>query len=480
VLLATTALAAPASAAAIGWTEPVIVFQTNGFVADQRLIVDSSQTVHLFFASSQQRSPDTGSTGSLMYARLERGRWSKPQGVLVTPGGGQVLQPAVAIDSRGFVHAIWKGGAFGRLYYSRAHVLNAGNATGWTPPQEVSAGGLAPGSFGRPADIAVADHDVVHVVFSTREGVLRERRSYDGGDSWSSLTTIADNVASGEAADNPRILVNGLRLMVTWTQVKLPTAWPNLGLYSSTSLDGGSSWSRQARIAGPDYSLASTVAYGVRLLFRSWHAVAAKGETRYQWSIDGGQTWTPSELIDPGLRSGLSGDVGMAFDSAGILHVVLAAGGRGPNPESVVYYLATDGKKWTAPVYISTGANGHQSVEAPGLAISRGNQLHVVYIDSSQRIWYTSKPLDAPGLPSQPVPAPVRAIDREPTPAPTSTPYLAPEPTIATGQALASPAGPPTVDLVSSPRLPLVAGAGASVILLAALGLARTLIGTRD
>jgi hypothetical protein len=145
-----------------------------------------------------------------------------------------------------------------------------------------------------------------------------------------------------------------------------------------------------------------------------------------------------------------------------------------------VYYLATDGKKWTAPLYISTGGNGHQSVEGPGLAISRGNQLHVVYIDSSQRIWYTSKPLDAPGLPSQPVPAPVRAIDRVPTPAPTSTPYLAPEPTIVADQALASPAAPPTVDLVSSPRLPLVAGAGASVILLAALGLARHLIGTRD
>ena len=471
-MLASVLLAAPVPAgSAPEKTEPLVVFRTDGYASEPVLVADPALRVHLLFMTNQSRTPDPTTPGALMYARLERGSWTRPRNVLVSPSGGAVSQPAAALDGRGFLHVVFKAGLFNQIYYSNAHVTEADVAGGWAPTQTLSDQSSGPGAFGAAADVAVGQDGTVHVVYSGRDGNIHYRRSTTGGASWSSPSTVVDTSTTDTAADDPRVFVDSQgRANVTWTQVQRPIGWPPAGIFSSRSGDGGQNWTQPARIAGPNYSLVTTIAGPNRLLFRTWHSVAGLGEDRYQWSSDGGDSWSPAEKLAPPWRgAGLTGYAAAGFDAAGIVHLVVPS----PSPQQGMYYLQSDGTAWSQPAYLSRGATGDVSLEFPALAIAGGNDLHVVYEEDFQRIWYTRRLLNAPGLPPQPIPAPEPAPVVEPTvpPAPAAIPAGLPQaqPTEQPPAPRIPPAGAPTPASAAMPGGPLAAGALSSILLLVAV-----------
>jgi hypothetical protein len=166
----------------------------------------------------------------------------------------------------------------------------------------------------------------------------------------------------------------------------------------------------------------------------------------------------------------------VAVDSAGVLHVITAASvaGNGRGPISGVYHLAYDGARWTKPTHISPGTVGARSVEQPSLAISEGNRLHAFWEDDFERLWYTSRIVDAPTLPARIVP-------------PAPSPVIAAVPVAKEARSSSPPSGPPAPNLgnvrfdqESSPQETFYASVAVSVVVIAALVLVRSHIEKRS
>jgi hypothetical protein len=133
----------------------------------------------------------------------------------------------------------------------------------------------------------------------------------------------------------------------------------------------------------------------------------------------------------------------MTTDSSGVIHLVTSV--DRPRGESMaVYHLAWNGTTWTDPVLVSSGAIGFRSVELPWIVSVNGNQLHVVYEDDFQRIWYTTRSVSALPIPPRPIPTLVPEVDTSRPPDDEAAVAAAPTPDIS-GLA-------PIVDEPASPR----------------------------
>jgi len=398
-------LCAAAAAAPPEWSQPVVVFRTEGWVSHPLLVGDSAGDLHLFLAFSPSRDPhDTKSAGQLLYLRRDPTGWQQVTEVLSSPGGGLLQVPAVALDAEGWFHVVWSGGSFSRAYYSRAHLSQAATAAHWSAPQVLSRVGPFGGTF--RMDILASADGMLHFVYASREGSVYYRVSHDGGDSWADEVRISSVEGGQEAADYPRIArtTNG-GLHVVWTQFRLPDGWPPAGAYYSRSLDGGATWSQPRRVAGENYGQLNLQAIGSSEIHLLWHGIASVGDRLHQWSGDGGESWGPIERISVQIKGGLTGYSAMAVDSALALHVVTSVAGQEGRTEDV-YHLVRRAGAWSEPRRISQGAIGKQSVELPALAVSEGNHLHAVYEDDFERVWYTECTTDAAAVPARPVATP--------------------------------------------------------------------------
>lgn len=378
------------------WSTPVVVFRTDGYVTRPRLVADAAGDLHLFFFLREASQGGAAGGTMIMYSRLHDGVWSTPVDVLV---GAGTNSPTVAVDTRGILHVVWEGGTQGELGYSQAHVSQAGTARGWSKPRMLS----EPGAF--DSDLVATEDGGLRLVYSTKSGYVWYQQSADGGGTWSTPSTVAETETQGCTTNNPRMAIDSAgAIHVVWTELQLPSGWPPCGAMYSDSLNQGRSWSTPVRIAGPGYGQINLVATQPSTIFLAWNAMVGIGERKFTRSIDGGFAWAPAQLLAPRLRGGFTGYPSMTVDSAGVIHLVTSVD-RPRGETMAVYHLAWNGTSWSDPVLVSGGAIGFRSVELPWITVSDGNHLHVVYEDDFQRIWYTTRSVSAPPLPSGELPA---------------------------------------------------------------------------
>jgi hypothetical protein len=453
--------------AASAWSTPTVLFQTSGYTSNPVLVPDSTGDVHLVFWVSEKKAFTTTSASVLMYARLHQGTWSSAVDVLTSPDGGQLKQPAAALDSAGFLHVVFVAGTQGDVYYSRVHVSQADQIGAWTRPALLSLSAASNGAFGVPAAIDESD-GTLHFVYTSREGRLVYRRSDDGGISWGSAVTLSDNGRAGGAADDPRLITDRQgRIFVSWSQYQLPAGWPPIGTYMSMSPDNGTTWSPGLRVSGENRALLNVASSGTGQLYRLWLSIGEVGEKKGQFSNDGGETWSVPESVAPSLAGGLTGFPPMAYDSSGVLHIAPSATGASKNG---IYHLTWDGRSWSQPTFVSKGAVGRSSVELPAMAVSRGNQIHIVYEDDFERIWYTSQLSNAPQVIARPVPAPpLEAPVPSPSVAATATPRPTPTPLPAYVPAMEQDSAEPQLDTSSDLRRVFLTAAAPVVLILGGL-----------
>ena len=473
IALLMLATPAPHSAVAAGsWSKPVVVFSTSGYTNNPVLVADPTGDVHLIVWYKQDRGNrgNPGSSrGTLLYARLRRGVWSKPVDVQESPDG--VAQTSAAVDKDGYLHVVWLAPNVHQIYYSRAHLSQADSAPAWSKPVPLSDTDASNGAFAEDNDIA-SSGGTLHFLH-TAGGRVIYRRSDDGGRTWAPPTTVADASNQNAAPDDPRVVVDASgRVFATWTQYSLPDGWPPTGTYLARSVDGGNTWSQPARIAGTNRALLAPVTDGQTRLYLMWLSVSGVGETGGLWSEDGGQTWSTPERILPTLGVGLSGFPRMAFDSRGILHLALTA--ALDQKTAGIFTAYWDRHTWSPQTLVSHGSIGKESIEEPTLAISQGNQIHVAWEDDFQRIWYTSQLVDAPSVPAAPLPPlPLEPADAITTPLPVVTQavtVVVPTSTPLPADAAASTASPSeVVQTNSQPMPPLVAAGFISLLLIGAV-----------
>jgi hypothetical protein len=458
--------AAPTHAVSF-WSAPVVIYSTPADVGaagvgaagvgaagvgaaagDPVIVADSAGDVHLIF---DVKDRSTGST-VLMYARLRDGHWSNPTDMVVGPTNASMSAPVATIDQKGFIQVIWAGK--GGLYYSRAHVSEAGAPAGWSTLRQIVERAPPPGVFGAPAWITTSRDGALHVVYSAVTSI-RYLHSNDGGESWSAEIGVADAQPS-TAFDHPRIVADEQsNLNVTWTEFPLPEGYPPGGTFSSRSTDGGTNWADASRLTSIHFDLVTMASGPGDVIHRFFNGDVKIHDRLYQVSTDGGQTWTPNRVI-PGLAGGgLSGSPAIGVDSAGGFHLADSNTGG-------INYVSSDGTNWTPPVVLSAGSIGKLSIEQPALTISEGNRLHVVWEDDGQRIWYTTKLADAPTVPAAAIPLAPRPIPVPRTDGGSAGQIVAPRPVL--------PATAATdLEADAAPGTPLLASALASIMLLGAV-----------
>lgn len=383
------------------WTKPIAIVETIQTLVDPILIADSAGDVHLFL---RHRMPlgvgESPTSDTIQYSRLHQGAWSRPVDILSAPDRTSIFYLAVALDEHGYLHVTWTGGRFNMLFYSRAHLSQAGTSRGWSTPKILSEGQ----NLG--SDIRAAPDGTLHVIYAARGADVYYRQSQDGGKNWSVSTRLSFAQEAKVGTDYPRIEVDDKgRIHAAWTEYRMPEGWPPTGAYYARSLDGGKTWSTQRQMAGENYGMIN-IAVGFDKVVLAWNSVVALSERVYRWSADGGETFTSPEKIMSKMRGGFTGFPAMAFDSGGVLHLITSVDGQKSSLQEI-YHLMWNGQNWTEPVFISEGTVGNDVLGQPWISISNGNQLNVDYQGDYKRVWYTSQLTDAPALAAKPIPTPV-------------------------------------------------------------------------
>jgi hypothetical protein len=369
-------------------------------VPEPILLGDSSGAVHLFFAD--EGSGPGGRTSVLRYARWDDGRWSEPRTVLAPTAQGAMVNPALTLDARGWLHAVYGGQPWGRLEYRRVHLSELFEDRAWTVPEILSETGILHSA------IASAPERKVFVVYASLAHQVFFHASDDGGRTWTEPLRLSDADPKQEACDDPRVAVDARgRLHVLWTQFQLPRGWPPTGTYYRISSDGGLTWSAVRQVSGVGTGRINIATRGADELHLVWNDAESR-QRLHEWSGDGGATWSAAASI-PAVTGAAARALAMVFDAAGTLHLVTSLGGPGGVEPVIHATWRADRAAWSAPERISTGMIGADPIGWPALALEGGNILHVAYKGSDARIWSTEGRSEAPAIAARPIPT--RATD---------------------------------------------------------------------
>ncbi|MBN1259938.1 MAG: exo-alpha-sialidase [Anaerolineae bacterium] len=398
------------------WSDPQLIARVDGQLAVSTiaLVADRAGQLHLFYPSS----PDEMTADGIDYARWDGRGWSHPVNILVSASGNDLSHVQAVIDSEQFIHLIWQDGN-NTLRYASALSTAADQPQAWSFSESLAGGVLG-------AHLISDGLGNLFVAYSdaTAGGRgLTLTASADGGEQWSAPFAVASSHGFDSVIGQVRLASGGKgQLHVVWTEYKIPDGWPPLGVFYTRSSDDGAAWAAPERIADIDHGQVGIAAADdqVHLIWRS--TIGGDG-TFHQWSLDEGESWSAFELQDD--RGGFSGLPSLVWDSRGVLHYLVGSGfaGAWTADAGTAYYVDVAGyelrrgigqdTRWTQP-------------ERAVMEIVNGNQLHVIFETGFNRLWHTFTTVDAPAIPSEPLPTAI----------PTATPVATPTPEDADSTAL--------------------------------------------
>lgn len=377
------------------WSAPEVIVEAEGSVATDSyaFFADRMGGLHLFY----RHKIETG-VESIDYLHWNnRQGWSEPVELI---SRNTIFDVRATLDADGIIHLVWVSNA--GLEYAAAPVTQAESVRSWSAPEVLA---NATGDF----DIHWSSQGLLFIGYvdrSSRAIVLIS--SQDSGLSWTTPAVVAFSSDSSVMPDQVRLAADERgRLHTVWSEYELPDGWPPTGVYYARSEDNGESWSVPLTVYAGSYAQIGVGAVGQDQVHLVWRSTIGGDGTFYQWSQDGGDTWSPIEQTAD--RGGLSGLPSFAVDNDGIVHHVI-----GP----VKYAYWEQGRlseyedvAWQQRL-IQT-----QSVERGAIAITSGNHLHIIFELDFKSLWHTSMILPAPE--SEPVPY-VGLLE----PAPTITPEV--------------------------------------------------------
>lgn len=298
-----------------------------------------------------------------------------------------------------------------KIYYSSADGKEAGNSRGWSKPKAIGTGLTHSG-------ILADTTGRLHVVYpGTGSSGVYYTTSLDGGVTWSGSVNVAPTASrDSSAADYAQVAVDSQKgIHVVWTEFKLPDGWPPLGVFYSRSADNGATWSNPFRLASDGYDLATIRTLVDGSVHVIWNGMAGLGGRYYVQSGNQGRSWSKPAPVIPAGQGGTSGYADFIPDATGTLHVATSLGAS-------TLYTAYQNGKWSTPQKVSGDLKGKRetSVEYPRIALSEGNRLHMIFEVGLQEIYYVTRTTDAPAKKSQPLATRTPAAIASPSAAPTS------------------------------------------------------------
>ncbi len=420
----------PAQAVVGAWSVPLKISGDTRHAWFPDIAADDVGTIHVVWAA-EYPTPPRLEVDALWYTRFDGRAWSKPTDIAVVYVG-DALRNSLAVDSAKRLHLIYKG--FGQLeppktfdpprslgpedlWYTRTDTNDGGSTRSWSPSRKITRGTL--GYF---ADLQIDSRGTLHAIWTEADGLgwgIYYANSADGGATWTHRYALDDRNFVWWYRAQLKIDAQD-RLHVTWEVTDRDNLGRTRATFYARSVDAGRTWSKVQMggevpregatnsIAGPQQPAIGVDGAGqVVFVYRE----VETDQLFFRASADGVR-WSAAERL-PGIRGGIYRpyDVyDMVTDSAGHVHLVAVAYPEGSDALSLVH-LEWDGQSWRAPQIITAG---QPFAEYPKVAISAGNQLHVVWFGGDRNsidrlgigIWYSSASAAAPRSVSSALPVP--------------------------------------------------------------------------
>lgn len=384
-----------------GWSDPMILTTE---ASRPILAADSAGDLHLFFVGAEG-ADDPQAKATIFYMNRIGRQWSPPLDVLISPGSSVSINGAV-VDATGYIHVAWHDS--GAAYHSKAHVSMAGNASNWQT--EVVITGRIP-----TGDMVLDDNGRLHRVVVVDFASVVYLYSDDGGNHWSAPVTVE------RLLDVEEFSIGGTQmavdqtggLHVTWTMTAQEVDWNLWSVWYGRSSDGGSSW-QLTEMAAPLFGDSDIAVDGDNNVHLVYGRNIGYADGRwYQWSSNGGETWSNARLLYQGVAyaSGITGGFDFALDSAGQLHMVNSYGGRQGGLASA-WHMVWLGTRWSEPeLLLGTEFHPHFCQ----LEIIGGNKLEFVSLApaESASLVYREGTAASPATEIQPVPTRMVEIEAE-------------------------------------------------------------------
>jgi hypothetical protein len=283
---------------------------------------------------------------------------------------GMAEDPAIAVDSSGNVHVVWKETVLGywEIYYGKS---TDGGAT-WMSSQRLTWNARV--SFD-PLDIAVDSSGDVHVVWAGNTPGNYEicyRKTTNGGSAWMTSQRLTWN--SGISYE-PAIAVDSSgNPHVVWDD----NTPGECEIYYKKTTNGGSAWMTSQRLtwnSGISYEPAIAVdsSGNPHVVWRD--NTPGNNEIYYKKTTNGGATWMTSQRLT--WNSGGSYEPAIAVDSSGNPYVVWHDDTQG---YQIYFKKSTNrGSAWMTSQRLTSnsGYSGH-----PAIAVDSSGNVHVVWYDN--------------------------------------------------------------------------------------------------
>lgn len=390
------------------WSPPIALVEGYcvGGSGTTSLLADHSGNLHAFWACAVAKEPNAST--NLYYARYDGTQWTEPVDIAVD------ARTLAAVQSQdGSLHLFWSPGIGHNLYHMWSDAPDPASARNWSPPQIIGPGA-------QDLQVALDGQGILHMVYAPGSRDVVYMQSADGGFTWTSPVSLVSGGALNRAYRYAQVAPDGEgRLHAVWSSYPLPEAWPPLEIAYSRSRDGGSTWSEPVNLRDERFNPTSAhdepavLAGEDGTVYVAWNGGVDTLRRFFRVSEDGGDSWRPVEPIAVSA-SGIIGRPALALDGAGTLHMVT------PSADGLHYVTYRAGQLSSAQ-QLTSG-----SVNDPAIAISHGNRLHVLAIDS-RGAWYLERGIDAPYV--APASSPRATSVVAPTPTPTQTQPTPSEPT---------------------------------------------------
>jgi len=364
--------------------EPVVLFEytkpfeTSWALGQPVMVPNPDGRLHLFWTVTPIE--DT----AVYYMELDDGVWSDPVDILLGPNvNAPNAYVSVVLDSKGFLHLIWRNGS---LYYSYARADSAGNPHAWATPIEIVSGVVDSRLF-------IDANNKLHIVYTRSTDVTTLSYIYcdSAACNWTTPIGIATTV-QGEAIRYPYLWISPAGVLhAVWGQVELPDGWPPTGVYYARSLDQGDTWSVPIQLGGEGQGNPAIVGLGEDELHLVW--LATQPGRYHTRSLDGGVTWAPPEEFTPVYGGLIVGHVNLSIDSAQQIHLFVEG-------SAMPMHSVWDGWQWSPFEPIGQG-------ESAMAAITQGNIIHFAWLNPAT-LHYTAKM-----IPNAPAIAPVLRPESE-------------------------------------------------------------------
>jgi len=364
LLIAALGLFLFAGVAQADWRPAKRLTWTAGYSREPEVAVDGSW-VHVVWQD------DTTGQNEIYYKKSTDGgaTWSPTQRLTWTSGNSEY--PAIAIDSSGYLHAVWDDATTGS--YALYHKMSTDGGNTWQANKRLtlnSGGSFCPSLAAGPSNrLHLAWQD-----YNSGNGEIYYMRSTDGGATWTTSQRLTWNSGS---SGYPSIGVGSSNnIHIIWED----DTPGNYEVYYKKSTDGGATWATSQRLSSTSgWSSYPVLAVGP---FGNLHVVWGDGtpgnyEIYYRKGSNGGDSWAASRRLT--WTSGISDNTSIAADSSGNVHVVWNDNTPGNN--EISYKNSTDqGATWAATQRLTWNAG---SSESPRIVIDPSANLHVVWSDST-------------------------------------------------------------------------------------------------